>query len=59
MKVDLSEKECKGKYIEKKCYQCNSNGNIYKWDSDSSADSACPSGYHERSDISAQSACHS
>lgn len=59
VKVDLSEKECKGKYIEKKCYQCNSNSNIYKWDSDSSADSACPSGYHERSDISAQSACHS
>lgn len=59
VKVDLSEKECKEKYIEKKCYQCNGSGNVYKWDTSNVADSACPSGYHERSDISAQSACHS
>ena len=59
IRVELSEQDCKSQYTEKKCYQCNSNSNIYKWDSDSSADSACPSGYHERSDISAQSACHS
>lgn len=57
VKVDLSEKECKGKYIEKKCYQCNSNENVYKWGMDNVADSACPSGYHERSDITEAVSC--
>lgn len=29
------------------CYQCNSHSNVYKWGSNSDADSSCPSGYHQ------------
>ena len=31
----------------KSCYQCNSNGSVYKWATNNGSDSACPSGYHE------------
>ena len=28
------------------CYQCNGKSDVYKWGSNSDADSSCPSGYH-------------
>ena len=34
-------------YTENVCYQCNSHSSIYKWGSNSDADSSCPGGYHQ------------
>lgn len=34
---------------ENVCYQCNSHSNVYKWGSNSDADSSCPGGYHKLS----------
>lgn len=34
-------------YTENACYQCNSHNNVYKWGSNSDADSSCPGGYHK------------
>lgn len=58
IRVELSEQECRNHYVEKKCYQCNSNENVYKWSNDGSTDSSCPSGYHERSDITEAGSCY-
>lgn len=54
---DLSESECRDRFMTYSCYRCNSPDNIYKWSYDSAADSACPTGYHQTG--LTEDACHS
>ena len=55
--VNLSEEECKSKYMTYSCYQCNGNSNIYSWTTNSGSDDACPSGYHIRTDKTTKGSC--